>query len=147
MHTHAPSRATQGFTLVELMVAIAIIGVLALVLISTYNAAQKRGFDAAALKCGKAIIDGQTQFRVLTGAYFAGLAGNLNEDVQEACQGVQVQPWTNPFTPGPTTSGNGQVGLDSGNQSYNFWVWHLRGGRSYYTWKGGNMTLQESNTW
>jgi len=84
MHTHAPRRATQGFTLVELMVAIAIIGVLAVVLISSYAAAQKRGYDADALKCGKAIIDGQTQFRVLNGVYFAGLAGTLNEDVQEA---------------------------------------------------------------
>lgn len=145
MNQYRTSKNTQGFTLVELLVVIAIIGVLAAILIPSYNGAQKRSWDTASLQCGRAIIQGQVEFRARNGAYYTGTPAGLNEDAGEVCAGVQVQSYAAGFTPGSSVTGNNTVNGASGQ--YNFWVWHQRGATAYYTSTGDNLRLSVSARW
>lgn len=136
---------TAGFTLVELLVVIAIIGVLAAILIPTFNGARKRSWDTAALQCGRAIISAEVAHRARTGGYYVGTPAGLNEDVAEACQGVQVQSYYAGFSPGPNVTGNNIINASTTN--YNFWVWHPQGTTGYYTSTWDNLRLSVGTTW
>lgn len=125
-----PTRRAQGFTLVELLVVIAIIGVLAAVLIPSFQGAQKRGWDASTLQCARAIRSGTVAYKARTGTLpslpntvFAYTT--LGEDAVEACQGVQVHHYD---VTGLTaaSAGNGQVSVTGTNSSC-FLAWHQRG--------------------
>lgn len=135
---------SQGFTLIEVLVVIAIIAVLATILLPNLLGAQKRPNDAAALLCGRAIIRAQTVYKIQNETYTPALAA-LGEDVQDACQNVQVQSYAAGFTPSASTSGNGVIGADAGQ--YNFWVWSQRGSKSYYTSTGDGWKLKPYNAW
>lgn len=138
----------QGFTLMEILVAIVVLGALAGVLVPAYVDAQRRPHDVAAIDCGKAIIQAQEAYRTLNGMYYVGTFSGLGRDVTVRCTqtGMQVQQYQTGFTPDSTKAGDGVIGRDA-RDSYNFWVWSQFGSASYYTWKGGNMTLQVSTTW
>jgi type IV pilus assembly protein PilA len=122
--------ATRGFTLVELLVVIAIIGVLAAVLIPSFNGAQKRSWDAAALQCARAIKTGAVDYRARTGGMPSAPGTSfpytaLGEDVVEACQDVQVR-WHNADGLTAATTGTTQIST-LGPGAYCFVVWHQRG--------------------
>ena len=135
----------QGFTLMEILVAIIVLGVLGALVLPTYLGAQKRPYDAAALECGRAIIEGQEMYKVARTTYLGGPYTGLSTDVTLRCQGLQVHPFVNGFTPTATATGNGNVLADRGG--YAFWVWHQQGSAAYYTSTWNNNRLEELASW
>lgn len=128
MHTpRPPAYHQQGFTLVELLVVIAIIGVLAAILIPSYNGAQKRSWDTAAMQCGRAVITAQTSIRAQTSTYLGPL-DQLGEDAIEACQGVRIQP-NHTLADNPAATTSQTVAVSATN--YAFQVFHPRGSGYY----------------
>lgn len=127
----------QGFTLVELMVAITILGLLSSLLITQYLRAQKRPYDAAAQACGQAIVRAMTVYRGI----HEGLPAmpfnpnTLGGEVRERCQengGFRVAGY---YPPASTQvdkyaieSPDGRGGIAffvSSPQGSGFWVYHL----------------------
>lgn len=118
--------------MVELLVVIAIIGVLAAILIPSYNGAQKRSWDTAAVQCGRAIVTAQISHRANTGTYTDN-AGVLGEDVTEVCASQGVRLGVHATSPTAATA----TGLMSGanSDSFAFTVWHPNGSGWYRYWK------------
>lgn len=126
-------------------VVIAIIGVLAAVLISSFGGEQKRSWDAAALQCGRTIISAVVAHRARMSGYYVGAPAGLNEDVAATCQGVQVRSYYAGFSPGPNVMGNNLINASTTN--YSFWAWHPRGSTGYYTSTIDNLRMSVGTTW
>ena len=120
----------QGFTLIEIMVAIAVLGVVSTLLVSTFMGAQKRPHDAAAVKCGKAIIDAQVQFRAETYTY-AGTVAALGEDVAQACAAQDVHVHSHSGTP-PNNPGAAVCECMNADPNVLAFVVFSRRGSGYY---------------
>lgn len=136
----------QGFTLVELLVVIAIIGVLAAILIPSYNGAQKRSWDTAAMQCGREIRKAVTVYKAERGSIYPdqGTLAGLGEDAVEACQGVQVK-WYDATGLTAASAGNNRIsGWDGGNC---FLTWSQRGS-VWYRWDGcGSPVRMVAQAW
>ena len=82
---------TKGFTLIEVLVVIAIISVLVTILLPSFNAARKKPYDVAALQCLKAVVQANATYAgEHNGTPAASLAQLNNSDANEQCQNVQV---------------------------------------------------------
>lgn len=141
--SHAMQHPSQGFTLVELMVAVAIIGVLSAILIPTYNGAQKRGYDAAAAHCGEAIVKRQIEARVENQTHFGAL-WQLGTDVGELCQNqdVHVHRHSSPANnPGATVC----ECFDADATTLAFQVFHRRGSGYYLYWNTAPNQVDSGN--
>ena len=122
--------STKGFTLIEVLVVIAIISVLITILLPSFNAARKKPYDVAALQCGKAVVNAETTYLGEHNNVFASSFAALNNsDVTEQCSSANgvytsgVQPGTNAATGG---------GIGGGNSNYYFFVWNQNGTGIYY---------------
>lgn len=124
----------QGFTLVELLVVIAIIGVLAAILIPTYNGAQKKSHDAAAIQCHRAIFTAQRPFAIENGGPAATNINQLGPDVREVCTdaGVRVRDFSGGAAVTASSAGNDLL-TPTPNGQFAYYTWHPNGSAAFYT--------------
>lgn len=127
-----PSR-TQGFTLIEILVVIAIIGVLAAILLPTFSGAQKKPYDTAAIQCGRAIVTAQVPCHVTNGTYADRLSTLASPDVNEACQNIQVMYAGNPGA-ALTATGDGVMTGNPTMLGMDLWSQKGSGVFRYITW-------------
>ena len=120
---------TPGFTLIEILLVTALLGLLAAVLMPTVTGARQRPYNTAALKCGRAIVTFETTAPLALGGYVHDLA-DMGRDVKAACltAGVQVVPATAQVrTPDATTT----QAVATTTNTYAFQVFHPRGSGYY----------------
>jgi type IV pilus assembly protein PilA len=137
------NRKTQGFTLIEVLVVIAIISVLITILLPSFNAARKKPYDVAALQCGKAIVNAQVTYISEHNNQAAGSVAQLNNsDVNEQCgSGVQVNQAYVPLD--LSSVGNNVINTDVSN--YAFDVWSQNGTNIYNYNRDANVKFAKVN--
>ena len=122
-------KRTQGFTLIEVLVVIAIISVLVTILLPSFNAARKKPYDVATLQCGKAVVTAQVTYIAEHNNQAASSIAQLNNtDVNEQClnAGVQVS------TGGPAAiTDPGNLNINVAGSNYAFVLWHQNGTGEY----------------
>ena len=122
-------KRTQGFTLIEVLVVIAIISVLVTILLPSFNAARKKPYDVATLQCGKAIAIAQVTYNSEHNNQAASNVAQLNNaDVNEQCQSAGVQI-ANSYPANVTTNGNSTINV--GGSNYAYYLWHQSGTAVY----------------
>ena len=89
MLTKLAARDSKGFTLIELMIVIAIIGILAAIAIPQFSAYRKRGFHAAAESDLRNVMTSQEAYYADFQRYNGTLA-NLNNYGYQASGNVTV---------------------------------------------------------
>lgn len=122
-------RRTQGFTLVELLVAIVLLTLLGGLLISNYMGSQRSAYDGASANCLQVIGTQQALHKAANNTYATHI-DQLGTDVHEACtqKGVYVTGVV-PSAPNASSVGNGAISLYGG--SYIYYTWHPKGSMAF----------------
>ncbi len=130
---------TQGFTLIEILSVLAIIGVLAAMLIPTLTHSKTRPYDAAALSCGRMLITALYMYENEHEAFTADLSA-LDQGPLKACRDIEIQSGS--AAGGATVTGDG--GLTLTEKGVAFTVWSRYGSRAYHTDLEHNIVNQET---
>jgi type IV pilus assembly protein PilA len=85
----AKRRFSEGFTLVELLVVISIIGILASVLIPNLTGARNRAYKAQAIACAKAISTAEEMYFIDNQTYTA-TSSSLDANALKPCNGMTL---------------------------------------------------------
>jgi len=122
------SRA-QGFTLVELLVAIVLLTLVGGLLISNYLGSQRTAYDGASANCLQVIGTQQALYKAANNTYATHI-DQLGSDVMEACtqKGVYVTGIV-ATAPNASTVGNGAISLYG--SSYIYYTWHPKGSMAF----------------
>ena len=111
---------TKGFTLIEVLVVIAIISVLVTILLPSFNAARKKPYDVATQQCIKAIATAEVSYRSEHSDTPASSITQLNNgDVNEQCQNIQVHHFDSTGI-SPAAIGDRNINAD-GNPMFLAW--------------------------
>ena len=138
------NRQQQGFTLIEVLVVIAIISILATILLPSFNAARKKPYDVAALQCGKAIVHAEVTYAAEHNNTPAGTIAQLNNsDVSEQCPAAGVQVMQDGVSVVQSTAGSNQISV--GGTNYAFRVWSQNGTGIYAYNQDGNIRFVRQN--
>ena len=112
---------TNGFTLIEILIVISILGILMALTVFNLSTYRKRPNDVAAMQCGKAIVTAQVSYRSEHPAY-ATSVNDLGIDVARPCTDIEVDARTP--TSNATTGSNTMTASAS---DYAFQVWSTKG--------------------
>jgi type IV pilus assembly protein PilA len=119
--TRRPGARTDGFTIIEILIVISILGILMALTIFNLGTYRKRPNDVAALQCGKAIVTAQVSFRSEHPTYATSVT-DLGIDVTRPCADIEVDART------PSSNATTGTGSINGNaDDYAFQVWSTRG--------------------
>lgn len=101
-------RKQSGFTIVELLIVIVVIGILAALVITTFAGVQRRARNTERETDVKA-VHGHVEAFYANNGYYPGLTGNLNTDswVQTNMPGLDVDSLRAPNQTGNTVVGTG----------------------------------------
>lgn len=113
--------AHHGFTLVELLIVIAMVGILAALLIPNLIGARRRGHDTTALACAKSLELVQGISQMDTGQY--ALLGTGTGQINRNTDGVHAA------CKAPTMFITDRSDPSTLTTSYRFDVWDTRGSR------------------
>jgi type IV pilus assembly protein PilA len=119
--TRRPGARTDGFTIIEILIVISILGILMTLTIFNLSTYRKRPNDVAALQCGKAIVTAQVIYRSEHPTYATNV-NDLGQDVTRPCTDIEVDART---PTGNATSGAGTI--TGSSDDYAFQVWSTKG--------------------
>ncbi|MBZ9714386.1 type IV pilin protein [Deinococcus multiflagellatus] len=127
---HPPRSPTDGFTLIEMLLIMAIMGVLAAIMIPSFLETRRRPYDTASQACHHTILVQLTEYRVGSQPVPPGPVTQFR-DVARQCttNGVQI---SSVAPTQPTAAGNAEV-TATADGDLEFWVWHPQGRHIYYT--------------
>lgn len=120
------ARSKSGFTIVELLIVIVVIGILALIIIVSYNGTQNRANDSRRLSDMQSIRQSLEAYKTINGAYPAVTGANQDSSWYETS--YITGSFLNPLTSNGTV---GKVPVDPINNSTYFYRYYLYSAGEY----------------
>ncbi len=101
-------RNKSGFTIVELLIVIVVIGILAAISLAVFNGAQQRANNSRVLTGVKAYYSALLQYKTVNGVYPASTAGCIGSGYIDT-----TQCWTNELAGGTMEAGFASAAFDT----------------------------------